>query len=153
MENKSYLMLCKKKVTDSSGKSFYVVFGYRQTQDDKGEYHDVLSSIIDKEGQQQFVARSVKVALGETLRKKLDAEDKYPYRLTLDSEFKLPDGRDSYYVTINKDKDGKVRLDNNGNQHAIVVIRDVVAYEAVPLKSLTLDDIDNINDLTLSNLI
>ena len=137
-------MLCKKKVTDNSGKSFYVVFGYRQTKDENGEYQDVLSSIIDKEGQQQFVARSVKVALGEALRKKLDTEDKYPYRLTLDSEFKLADGRDSYYVTINKDKEGKVRLDNNGNQHAIVVIRDVVAYEPVPLKSLTLDDIDNI---------
>ena len=45
------------------------------------------------------------------------------------------------YVTINKDKEGKERLDNNGNRHAIIVIRDVVAYEAVPLKSLTLDDI------------
>lgn len=141
---KSYLMLCKKKVTDNNGKSFHVVFAYRQELDDKGEYQDVLSPIIDKEGQQQWVARSVKVALGEALRKKLDNEDKYPYRLTIDDEFKLADGRDSYYVTINKDKEGKERLDNNGNRHAIIVIRDVVAYEAVPLKSLTLDDIDSV---------
>lgn len=141
---KNYLMLCKKQVENANGQKFPVIFGYRQILNDKGEFEDVLTSIIDNEGKQKFIAKSVKVALAESLRKQLDAEDKYPYRLVLNSDFKLADGRDSYYVTINKDKEGKERLDKNGNHHAIIVIRAVESYEQVPLKSLTLDDIDNI---------
>lgn len=141
---KRYLMLCKKTVENANGQKFPVIFGYRQTLNDKGEFDDVLTSITDNDGNQKFVAKSVKVALADTLRKQLDAEDKYPYRLVLNDELKLADGRDSYYVTINKDKDGNERLDNKGNHHAIIVIRAVESYEQVPLKSLTLDDIDNI---------
>lgn len=140
---KSYLMLCKKKVKKGS-QEFMVTFGYRQVLNDKGEFEDKQSVVFLPDGQTKDVSKSVKVALGEDLRKKLDAEDNYPYRLTLDDELKLADGRDSFYVTINKDKDGNERLDKNGKHHAIIVIRAVSGYEHVPPKSLTLDDIDNI---------
>lgn len=140
---KSYLMLCKKKVKNGN-QEFEVTFGYRQDfNPTTNEYEDKKSTIII-DGQPTEVAKSIKVALGKELRAKLDAEDKYPYRLTLDDSYKLPDGRDSFYVTINKDKEGNERLDKNGKHHAIVVIREVVDYEVVPPKSLSLDDIDNI---------
>ena len=142
--NKKYLMLCKKKVKTKDGKSFDVVFGYRQILNEKGEYEDVKSLIFLENGETKDIAKSVKVALADSLRKKLDAEDKYPYRLVLNEEFKLPDGRDSFYVSINKDKEGNPKLDNKGHKHAIIVIRDVESYEAVPLQSLTLEDIDDI---------
>ena len=140
---KNYLMLCKKKVKNGN-QEFSVTFGYRQVLNEKtGEFDDVLSSVMDN-GSQKFVAKSVKVALAKELAAKLDSEDKYPYRLTLDTELKLEDGRDSFFVTINKDKDGNERLDKNGKHHAIIVIRAVSSYEPVPPKSLSLDDIDNI---------
>ena len=140
---KSYLMLCKKKVKNGN-QEFMVTFGYRQTlNEETGEYQDVLTSINDN-GSQKFVAKSVKVALAKELATKLDNEDKYPYRLVLDTDLKLEDGRDSFYVAINKDKDGNERLDKNGKHHAIIIIRAVSSYEPVPPKSLSLDDIDNI---------
>lgn len=139
----SYLMLCKKKVKNGN-QEFSVTFGYRQVLNEKtGKFDDVLSSVMDN-GSQKFVAKSVKVALAKELAAKLDSEDKYPYRLYLDTDLKLEDGRDSFYVTINKDKDGNERLDKNGKHHAIIVIRAVNGYESVPPKSLSLDDIDNI---------
>ena len=140
---KSYLMLCKKKVKNGN-QEFSVTFGYRQFLNDKGEFEDVKSVVFLDDGKTTDVAKSVKVALAKDLAAKLDAEDKYPYRLVLDDELKLEDGRDSYYVAINKDKDGNERLDKNGKHHAIVVIRAVSSYEPVPPKSLSLDDIDNI---------
>lgn len=140
---KSYLMLCKKKVKVDK-QEFDVTFGYRQVLNpETNEFEDVKSKMtID--GVEVERPRSVKVALAKDLRKKLDEENKYPYRLTLDDELKDSRGEDSYYVTINKDKEGKERLDKNGKHHAILVIRAVADYEVVPPKSYTLDDIDNI---------
>ena len=140
---KSYLMLCKKKVKNGN-QEFDVTFGYRQTlNEETGEFEDVESTIM-VDGQPKKVAKSVKVALAKDLRKKLDEENKYPYRVTLDDELKTANGDDSYYVTINKDKDGNERLDKNGKHHPILVIREIADYEVVPPKSYTLDDIDNI---------
>ena len=140
---KSYLMLCKKKVKNGN-QSFDVTFGYIQELLEDGTFKDKTTVVFNADGTTKDVAKSVKVALGEELRKKLDLENAYPYRLTLDDDLKTADNKDSYYVTINKDKDGKLRLDKKGHKHAIIVVRAVTSYEPVPLKSLTLDDIDNI---------
>ena len=139
----SYLMLCKKKVKNGN-QSFEVTFGYRQNKKEDGTFEDVKTVIFNADGTTKDVAKSIKVALADSLRKELDADNHYPYRLELDDELKLENGDDSYYVTINKDKEGKLRLDKQGHKHAIIVIRIVKSYEPVPLKSLTLDDIDNI---------
>ena len=139
----SYLMLCKKKVKNGN-QSFEVTFGYRQNKKEDGTFEDVKTVIFNADGTTKDVAKSIKVALADSLRKELDADNHYPYRLVLDDELKLDNGDDSYYVTINKDKEGKLRLDKQGHKHAIIVIRKVKSYEPVPLKSLTLDDIDNI---------
>ena len=139
----SYLMLCKKKVKNGN-QEFYVTFGYLQNKKEDGTFEDKTSIVFNADGTTKDISKSVKVALGDELRKKLDLQDAYPYRLVLDDELKTADNKESFYVTINKDKDGNVRLDKNGHKHAIIVIRAVKSYEPVPIKSLTLDDIDNI---------
>ena len=136
--------LCQKTVTSKDNKSFPVTFCYRQVENPDGTYTDVLTPGIDNDGKPTMYAKSIKVALSSALRKKLEAEGQYPYRVVLDSDLKCDDGSESYYITVDKKENGDIRLDKNGKKHCIVVIRKFASYEPLPHNAITFDDIDNI---------
>ena len=49
---------------------------------------------------------------------------------------------DSFYVTVDKDKDKKARKDKYGRKHLILIIRDA-EFKEMPRKSYSLEDLDS----------
>ena len=135
--------LCKKQVKLDDGRVFDTYFAYRQEQNQDGVYTDVLTPMKDSEGKSIMRARPINVKLGDAIRKELENDNKFPYLVKLDDEMLCKDGKSAFFVTIDKDKNKKVRLDKNGQKHLVLVIREVVSYESVPHTSYSLDDIDN----------
>lgn len=141
-----YLKVCAKKVRTKDGHTFDAMFAYRQADND-GVMSDVLSPSTDKDGKPVMVARSIRIALTGEAKKKLIAEGKFPYLLTLEdgltTERKPNGSTPDFYLTWDKDKDGVLRLDKNGKKHRIAVISDYrSALHVEPLNTMTLDDID-----------
>ena len=141
-----YLKVCAKKVRTKDGHTFDAMFAYRQADND-GVMSDVLTPSTDKDGNPCMVARSLRIALTGEAKKKLIAEGKFPYLLTLEDGLtpeRKPNGSNpDFYLTWDKDKDGVLRLDKNGKKHRIAVISDYrSALHVEPLNTMTLDDID-----------
>lgn len=147
-----YLKVCAKKVRTKDGHTFDAMFAYRQA-DNNGTMSDVLSPSTDKDGNPTMVARSIRIALTGEAKKKLIAEGKFPYLLTLEDGLSSERGANGshvlngstpdFYLTWDKDKDGVLRLDKNGKKHRIAVISDYrSALHVEPLNTMTLDDID-----------
>ena len=142
-----YLKVCSKRTKTKDGKIFDAMFAYRQVDND-GVMTDVLTPSKDKDGKPVMVAKSIRIALTGDAKRKLIAENKFPYLLTLEdglNEERKPNGQSQdYYVTKDKDKDGVVRLDKYGKSHPIAVISDYrSAIHIEPLNNMTLDDIDD----------
>ena len=141
MEN--VINLCRKEV-EKDNKKFPVYFAYRQELNTEGEYTDVITPSVNEKGEPVMKARPLKVALADKLRKELEADNNFPYRMILDSELKLDDGKDGYYLAIDKDKEKNVRKDKYGKRHVILVIRKPKSYEPLPREVITFDDVDSI---------
>lgn len=143
-----YIKVCSKAVKTKEGKAFDAYFGYRQQLNEDNNYEDVLTPGKDKDGKPIMFAKSIRVALTDVAKKKLVAEDNFPYVLALEdgreplaeTELEQPD----FYVIIDKDKDKVARLDKNGKQHLIAIISNFRnAVHAEPMSSLSLDDLDS----------
>ena len=144
------IKLVRKFVKDKDGKEFPTLFAYKTEVGENGERAviETPTVVTAEDGTQSTVmkARSFKIGLDKKLAAKLDAEDSYPYFLTIDNEVLTKAGQPQYFITIDKDKDTKKpRLDKNGFQHVRMYIRDVVAYEACPRTDIDFDDIEEYN--------
>lgn len=137
-----YLVINKEE-REVNGVKFPVWYGFRQHKDDNGQYVDEgLFPATDKEGKSIMKAKSTKVVPVGDIAKQLDNIG-YPLRLTLDENDKCADGKSSFSIDIDKKKDGTIKLDKNGKQHAVIYIRKITqAYKLAP--RMTLDDIDNL---------
>ena len=141
---KQLFILCSALVANDNGAKFPVFYGYRQQQDKEGNISDVLTPITDKDGHPQMRAIPIKVKLSETFMKKVENAT-FPLLVTLDNERKVVfnnEEKDSFYVTVDKDKDKKARKDKYGKKHLILIIRDA-EYQELPRKSYSLDDLDS----------
>lgn len=141
----SVFMLCSKLVEGDNGHEFTVYYAYQQEEvvvDGEKQYQDVKTSITDPTtGVADMKAVPVNVKLAQDFEEEIiDSGVKFPLLLFLDSEFKLQDGRDSYYVTIDKDKNKKARLDKYGKKHLILVVRGGSFIKA-PRKTFDITDI------------
>ena len=137
---KSYVMVCKKHIsTDDNKEGFDTFFAYRQEKKEDGSMSDILSP-IEKDGVSLMKAKAIKVALSKSAYEKMNSLS-FPVLLTLNDELKV-DGKDSFYVCINKDKEKKPILDKLGKKHHILVIRDYESAVAVERKSVTLSNFD-----------
>lgn len=135
------IKLCRKEVTVGD-KTFPTLFAYKTMKNDKGEIVTLTVPSTDEKGTPIMKAKSFKVALAEELFNTLEKENKYPYLVTIDEDLKLADGRDSFYITVDKDKNGDVRYDKYNHKHPIMVIRAVKHYEQAPKTSISFEDID-----------
>lgn len=136
-------ILCNAEVSNDNGSKFTVYYGYRQQQDKDGNISDVVTPTTDKDGKPAMKAIPIKVKLAEGFIKKVEKAT-FPLLLTLDTERKVTmnnEQKDSFYITVDKDKDKKARKDKYGKKHLILIIRDA-EYTEMPRKSYSLDDLD-----------
>lgn len=141
---KQLFILCNAEVTNSNGAKFDVYYGYRQQQDKEGNISDVLTPMQDSEGKPIMRAIPIKVKLAESFIKKVEKAS-FPLLLTLDEDKKVDINgveSDSFYVTVDKDKDKKARKDKYGRKHLILIIRDA-EFKEMPRKSYSLEDLDS----------
>ena len=125
---------------DKSGK-FPTYFAYRVEKiDDK--FVDVITPIQNEDGKADMKAIPIKVNFTEYFTKKYSPLT-LPLLIEVDLDQKLPNGKKAAFITIDKDKDKKYRVDKNGNHHLILVIEDGVSVEPFPYEDFTFDDIDN----------
>ena len=147
---KKVIKLVRMFVKDKDGKEFPTFFAYKTVALEDGTLATMETpTVIKKEdGTTETImkAHSFKVGLEKKLQAKLDADDSYPYFVTIDEEVLTKDGKPQYFITIDKDKDTKKpRLDKNGFQHVRMYIRDVVAFESCPRTDIAFDDIEEYN--------
>lgn len=141
---KQLFILCNAEVTNSNGAKFNVYYGYRQQEDKEGNISDVLTPMQDSEGKPIMRAIPIKVKLAESFIKKVEKAS-FPLLLTLDEDKKVDINgveSDSFYVTVDKDKDKKARKDKYGRKHLILIIRDA-DFKEMPRKSYSLEDLDS----------
>ena len=135
------LLVFSKEVNDN-GRKFVAYYGYRQTVLPDGSFTDVITPSTDSEGKAVMLRKSIKIRFRKDFiesRKDLV----FPAYITLSNEVKVEDGKDSFYVTIDKDANKVARLDKNGNKHLVLVIRDIKSFIPAPKKSYSLDDLDD----------
>ena len=140
---KQLFILCSAVITNDNGAKFDVHYGYRQQQDAEGNISDVVTPTTDKDGNPAMKAIPIKVKLSEDFKKKVENAT-FPLLLTLDTEKKVlinNEEKDSFYVTIDKDKDKKARLDKYNKKHLILIVRDA-EFKEMPRKSYSLEDLD-----------
>ena len=86
----------------------------------------------------------MKVMLSEELISRITKEGlEFPIRMELDTNHKLKDGRDSFFVTVDKDANKKVRKDKYGKRHLVCVIREPISMTPVERKTYSLADLDD----------
>lgn len=133
------IQLCKKKVTTTDGVSFNSYFAYLLMKGKDGKLTPIEKTGAD--GKSYF--KSIRVHLGKEIEQELLKDNRFPYNIS------LKDGRDkdtnkpNYFVTRDKNKQGLLRLDKNGNSHYIIVINHVEFYQPADstVNTLSLDDI------------
>lgn len=135
-ERLTYIVLVKKEI-EKDNKKFPVFYAYQQVINDKGEFTDVMVPSTDSEGKSIMKSRRIKVVLTDDVKKVLLADDMFPYIVALEDEI-------DYFITIDKDINGKPRLDKNGKKHAVLVMQSFKEYTPKPRKSMSFDDIDDI---------
>ena len=119
------IKLCTKTMkTKDNNREFQVYFGYLYDTDKDGNR---LETHNDK---------SLKIKLTKELEERLkrDFDNKYPFFMLLDEDSK------DYFVTIDKYKSGKPKLDKEGNKHWILVISNFRDIQEAPIEKLTIKD-------------
>lgn len=136
-KNVETVVLCMKMV-ESDNRKFPVFYGYHQIfNPKKNDFDDVLVPSTNDKGEPTMKPRNFKVVLQEPLKSQLIKENKFPYRLSLEPQV-------DYFITIDKDKDKKPRLDKYGKKHALLVISTCASYTPLQRKSMTFDDMDDV---------
>lgn len=139
-ENRT-LLVFSKEVNDNNRK-FTTYYGYRQTLLPDGTYEDVATPATDEEGKATMITKSIKIKFNEDFLN-THKDLTFPVYMTINKTLKLSDGRDSSFITVDKDSDKKPRLDKNGHRHLVLVVRDVVSITEAPRTSYSLDDLDD----------
>ena len=118
------IKLCTKTMKTKDNREFAVYFGYRYDVDKDGNRLETHSD------------KSFKIKLTKNLedRLKRDFDNKYPFFMLLDEESK------DYFITIDKYKSGKPKLDKDGHKHCIMVISNFRDIQEAPREKLTIDD-------------
>ena len=83
----------------------------------------------------------IKVKFTEFFNKKYPSLT-LPLLIEVDLDMRLESGKKASFITIDKDKDKKYRLDKNGHQHLVLVIEDAISVEPYPFEEFTFDDMD-----------
>lgn len=143
--SKFYLHVFKRNVTDKEGRTFVAYNACQVIKNEKGEYvpKRIAVASTDKDGNPTIKAVYLKTIFlkGSEIRKQVEAEDNFPYRICIDFEAKDENGYNAY-LTKDKDQNGKPRYDKNGVRHHVLLIRKVESIEHFDLPITTLDDID-----------
>lgn len=132
------IKLCSHKVKTKEGElfdSYYCFLGHYDPKEEKfiaDTYTDKNNEVKDK---------SVRVHLCDPILSTLKKDNNFPYIVELDPSKKIND-KPSYYLTIDKDTDGIIRLDKNGNKHYIIIVYDVKSYKHIDPEQRALDSIE-----------
>ena len=138
----SYVKLFSKKVRTKDNRTFTAY--YAVIQERKGD------KFVDKETtnyDNKRVALSIRVVLTDKARAFVETDKHCPYMVELDNEAKNSDGTGQFFITIDKDKDGVVKLDKYGKKHPVLIIREFNAIEQAERKSITFDDVATLNEV------
>ena len=125
---------------DNTGK-FPTYFGYR-VEKIEDKYVDVVTPFTTPEGKADMKAIPIKVKLTDYFMKKYSALS-LPLLIEVDLDMRLENGKKASFITIDKDKDKKYRLDKNGRQHLVLVIEDGISVEEYPYEEFDFSDIDD----------
>lgn len=119
------------KLTHSTFTTFYCYVGW---YDDKTKLWE--DKIIDIDGQMKPLTMRVKMT--NEIKEEFLKDNKFPYVLT------LADDKDNYdyYITTDKDKDKKIRLDKNGKSHKVLVLLGYQSKMHINPPRQTLEDLD-----------
>lgn len=145
---KRTIKLCMKMMTAKDTKrEFPSFFGYKVAPDKDGNLATVEypTEIVKEDGTKEVAmkARSFKIHLSEDLEKELKKDNQFPYFVEYDDEASVVDDNDNF-ITWDKDKEGKFRLDKNGKKHKVLVLRSLLGYTACPRTTIDFEDIDSI---------
>ena len=127
----SYLKVYAKQIKTEDGKSFTRYFAYVCD----ANYNPLPKNIIDKDTHQpKTISTSITVHFHKDCETKLNYEKKeFPLKMTLLDE--------QYFVTIDKDKNGKPRLRNDGTKVEVCVITDYNSAEHFETPKKKLNDL------------
>jgi len=141
------IKLCMKKVkAKDTGREFPTFFGYKVDSDKDGNLitREYPTEVVKEDGTKETVmkAHSFKLSLSEDIEKELIKDDNFPYFVTYEDEEIGADNKPANFITWDKDKDGKFRLDKYGKKHKVLVLRSLVDYDACPRTTIDFEDLD-----------
>lgn len=117
-------LICRKEVKSSNGGMFYRYFGYKYLNDN-GKYTDISNG------------KSFKIVFTKNCRDKcLSNIDnvKFPIMAEVDAN-------EDFFITYDKDKNKKPRLDKEGNKYLLCVINNIKTYNPYKTNRLTIDNL------------
>lgn len=131
----TFIKLCsatlENKITHTNFTTFYCYLGYYDKA--KSIWEDKM---VEIDG--QFRAKTMRVKMSDNLKQELLKDNNFPYVLELADE---QDNYD-YYVTTDKDKDKKIRLDKNGKSHKVLVLLNYQTKTHINPPRQSLDDME-----------
>lgn len=138
---KMYVKVLSKEMErkDNTGK-FHTYFGYR-VEKIEDKFVDVVTPFTNQDGKADMKAIPIKIKLTDLFMKKY-GNLSLPLLIEVDLDMKLESGKSASFITIDKDKDKKYRVDKNGRQHLVLVIEDGVSVQEYPYEEFTFSDID-----------
>lgn len=155
---KRVLILCSKIVKDKENKEFTSYYGYLQTAipgTNPVEYEDLTVDVAGADGvvTKKSLCTNVKLCNNAEIFVKQHKEFSFPLLITINEGAPLLDPKGKAllgsngkpltqaFTTVDKDKNGKARLDKNGKKHLILVINEFESVIEAPRKTYTLDDL------------
>ena len=147
---KRTIKLCMKEMEAKDTKrKFPSFFGYKVDPDKDGQLvtREYPTEVIGENGEKDTVmkAHSFKISLSEELENELKKDNNFPYFVSYDDEEIGADSKPLNFITWDKDKDGKFRLDKHGRKHKVLVIRSIVSKEPCPRTSIDFEDLDSLD--------
>lgn len=144
------IKLCMKMMTAQETKrEFPSFFGYKVDPDQEGtlQTREYPTEVVKEDGSKDTVmkAHSFKVSLSEDIEKELKKDNQFPYFVVYDDEVVGKDGKPLNFITWDKEKGGKYRLDKNGRKHKVLVLRELVTYGACPRTSIDFEELDSLD--------
>lgn len=129
------LKVFKKEVETEKGITFDTFYGYDCELDNTGEtpvYVERKYPLVNKEGATVMSRKSIHVRFTQECMEKLKQEE-IPCVLLLNE--------DDFFITIDKYKNKKPRLDKNGKKHLILVVKSFQEQQFVEPTKFTFDDV------------